>query len=196
MANVAKYNREEVLEKAMILFWERGYHATSTRELQQVTNMRPGSFYAAFGSKEGLFKEVLERYAGRTDSFFNAKLEAETDVVSGLKAFVEGIVLEMRRASPSEFCLVVKTVAELSDLQPDLLEQGRNILTNLELKIVAALKRAQQQGEIKPDENISFLAQKVMVQVIGLRSYIRNSLDEVAVQKMIDEFFADLRALN
>ena len=53
MANKVKFEREQVVYAASQLFWEKGFHATSTRDLQDAINMRPGSIYAAFGSKEG-----------------------------------------------------------------------------------------------------------------------------------------------
>ncbi|MFA0500949.1 TetR/AcrR family transcriptional regulator, partial [Vibrio sp. 10N.222.46.A1] len=56
MAKTAKFDRQDVVDKATNLYWEKGFHATSMRNLQDVIDMRPGSIYAAFGSKEGLFK--------------------------------------------------------------------------------------------------------------------------------------------
>lgn len=73
MVNVAKYDREAVIRQAMLLFWEKGFYATSTRDLQQTINLRPGSFYAAFGSKESLFREALRCYAGESRSFCDRK---------------------------------------------------------------------------------------------------------------------------
>jgi len=55
MSAAIKFNREDVSEKAKNLYWEKGYHATSMRNLQDVINMHPGSIYAAFGSKDKLF---------------------------------------------------------------------------------------------------------------------------------------------
>ena len=46
-----KLDRDEVIEKVKDLYWEKGYHATSMRNLQDVVDMRPGSIYAAFGSR-------------------------------------------------------------------------------------------------------------------------------------------------
>lgn len=61
MSKQAKFDRDDVIEKAKNLYWEKGYHATSMRNLQDVVDMRPGSIYAAFGSKDNLFKEALNR---------------------------------------------------------------------------------------------------------------------------------------
>ena len=59
MGNAAKFDRQQVIDKATHLYWEKGFHATSMRHLQEVIDMRPGSIYAAFGSKEELFKHCL-----------------------------------------------------------------------------------------------------------------------------------------
>jgi len=60
MANKVKFERENVIRVASQLFWEKGFTATSTRDLQEAINMRPGSIYAAFGSKEVLYSESLK----------------------------------------------------------------------------------------------------------------------------------------
>ena len=56
------YQRSTVLGRATELFWRRGYGATSVADLVTATGLKPGSLYAAFGSKKGLFLEVLAQY--------------------------------------------------------------------------------------------------------------------------------------
>jgi len=63
MSRTTLYNRQEALERAIQLFWQKGFHATSLKDIEQVLDMRPGSIYAAFGNKNGLFQEALEHYA-------------------------------------------------------------------------------------------------------------------------------------
>ena len=55
MSRTALYNRHDALERALQLFWQKGFHATSLKDIEQALDMRPGSIYAAFGNKEGLF---------------------------------------------------------------------------------------------------------------------------------------------
>ena len=59
MARHARYDRKTALEKAVGLFWEKGYHGSSMKQIEQALDMRPGSIYATFGSKDGLFSEAL-----------------------------------------------------------------------------------------------------------------------------------------
>nr|WP_067293017.1 helix-turn-helix domain-containing protein [Marinobacterium profundum] len=63
MVHVAKFDRDTVVRSAMALFWQKGFGGTSTRDLQQALNMHPGSIYAAFGNKAGLYREALDAYA-------------------------------------------------------------------------------------------------------------------------------------
>ncbi|MGW7579380.1 TetR/AcrR family transcriptional regulator [Streptomyces sp. NPDC054765] len=56
------FDMEAVLEAAMLLFWEQGYEATSLAQLRAATGLSSASLYGAFGSKEGLFKQVVEHY--------------------------------------------------------------------------------------------------------------------------------------
>jgi AcrR family transcriptional regulator len=57
------FDADEVLESALRVFWTKGYEGTTMADLSAATNLRPGSIYAAFGSKEGLFRQVVDRYS-------------------------------------------------------------------------------------------------------------------------------------
>ncbi|MDZ4191500.1 MAG: TetR/AcrR family transcriptional regulator, partial [Pseudomonas sp.] len=58
------FDRAQAIDDAMLLFWKYGYDATSLSRLKEAIGggITAPSFYAAFGSKQGLFKEVVERY--------------------------------------------------------------------------------------------------------------------------------------
>ncbi|MEM1180678.1 MAG: helix-turn-helix domain-containing protein [Acidobacteriota bacterium] len=63
MARQREFDTEETLEKAMRLFWQKGYSETSVRDLVKGTGVAHAGLYAAFGDKRGLFEAALERYA-------------------------------------------------------------------------------------------------------------------------------------
>jgi AcrR family transcriptional regulator len=56
------FDREKALERAMQVFWKQGYEATSIHDLTRAMGINPPSLYAAFGDKERLFMEAVERY--------------------------------------------------------------------------------------------------------------------------------------
>lgn len=65
MARPVKFYREQVLEKVMLLFWERGFAGTSLNDILNATGLRKGSLYRSFGNKEKLFNLSLQRYSAR-----------------------------------------------------------------------------------------------------------------------------------
>ena len=67
------FDREAALDKAMTLFWQHGYEATSLADLVEATGAKAPTLYAEFTNKEGLFRAVLDRYITR----FAAKHEAQ-----------------------------------------------------------------------------------------------------------------------
>ena len=84
MTRATAYNRDIALEAAMTLFWEKGYHATSLKDLEAALKMKPGSIYAAFCSKEGLFLEALKRYFETFHTRFHDEMAAAPTAIGGL----------------------------------------------------------------------------------------------------------------
>jgi AcrR family transcriptional regulator len=73
------FDREEVLEAAMLLFWDRGFEQTSIDELVEVMGIRTSSLYSSFGGKEALFLAAVDHYrAGRGSVYDTAVNEGDT----------------------------------------------------------------------------------------------------------------------
>lgn len=62
MARPKTFDHDQVLDRAVELFWRKGYEATSIQDLVEAMGIQRGSLYAAFGSKQDLFLAVLDRY--------------------------------------------------------------------------------------------------------------------------------------
>ncbi len=69
---------EKALDSAMQVFWRKGYEGASMVDLTTAIGINSPSLYAAFGSKEGLFRAVLERYDERRSQFMESLLTAPT----------------------------------------------------------------------------------------------------------------------
>lgn len=77
MARPKAFDETEALKSAMACFWERGYEATSVRELTEQMGIASPSLYNAFGDKRGLFKQALEHYCSQLTYERISRLEAE-----------------------------------------------------------------------------------------------------------------------
>ncbi len=90
------FDRDTALQRAMDVFWVRGYEGASLAALTEAMEIRPPSLYAAFGSKEGLFREALAHYLGQHGRY-------RRDVLDGAPSAREGVA-ELLRETVARFC--------------------------------------------------------------------------------------------
>jgi AcrR family transcriptional regulator len=90
----AQFERNDVIDESIALFWQKGYSGASIQQVVKTTGLKPGSIYLAFGSKEALFREALERYAQKSIRHIRNTLDAAKSVGEGICAHLEKIVQE------------------------------------------------------------------------------------------------------
>src|SRR5690349_2032941 len=73
-----EFNTEEALDKALHVFWQKGYEGASMPDLTEAMGINRPSLYAAFGNKESLFRKVLDRYAAGPAAYVQEALAAPT----------------------------------------------------------------------------------------------------------------------
>jgi len=192
MANTVKYDRDEVIEKATHLFWAKGFHATSMRNIQECIDMRPGSIYASFGSKEGLFKETLHFYTQRMLARLARYANEHDSPLEALKAFLYNAAQDCNQEQSNEMCMLVKTISELSSENAELLNEARQLMKAMEDAFAAQLKLAQAAGEIDQAQDPQRLARLLQMQLIGLKSYTRVNT-QIEAKEMIEDAFQFLK---
>ncbi|GGP60179.1 TetR/AcrR family transcriptional regulator [Shewanella saliphila] len=194
MANISKFDRDDVLEKAKNLFWQKGFLATSTREIQTTMDMRPGSIYAAFGSKADLFHQTLINYAQTSARVLNEQLAQHDHAWDGLKQYLRGLIVPCSAQVPSELCMVMRTLAELDESHQETLDIAKDLLTQVENRFANIVEQAQQQGDLSAEFDKQKIAKKLQVHIIGLRSYLKATGDTDTVNQQLEEFFTQLEA--
>ena len=187
MVNSAKYDRQQAVHNATQLFWEKGFHATSMRNIQDAIDMRPGSIYACFGSKEGLFKESLNHYAQRSLSLIEHHAEKQSSPLLALRSFVMDLVENKDGKAPNDLCMLVKTVAELTEDQAELLAEARHLLKSIENAFAELFQKAIDSGELDSNQNPERMARLLEMQIMGLRAYTRANPDRSQVQQLVDD---------
>ena len=187
-----KQDRRQALQRATALFWEKGFHATSMRNIQQAIDMRPGSIYATFGSKEGLFRESLQHYVDTGMAQLQTAIENCGSPLGGLKQYMRMSVIDCCQDAPSGLCMLMKTVSELTEDNADLLSEAKRLLVEVETAFAQVLSRAVAAGELKDNEAPATLARYLQVQMIGLRGYARLHPQPAMLDALVDEVFARL----
>ncbi|MCV6590113.1 MAG: TetR/AcrR family transcriptional regulator, partial [Marinobacterium sp.] len=120
MARPAEFDRREVLDKAMEVFWRTGFTATSVADLVSATSLKPGSLYSAFESKRGLFVEVIDTYAARRIENAQQVLENAEDPLNAIYAFFERLRQDACQDEIGRGCLMINTMLELATEDDDL----------------------------------------------------------------------------
>lgn len=193
MVNTVKYDRQLAIERATALFWKKGFHATSMRNLQNAIDMRPGSIYASFGSKEELFKATLQYYTDTTLSQLNACTESAPSPLEALKMFIRNAVIGSSASSPCGICMLVKTVSELTEENADILAESKQLLTTIKEAFTALLEQAKENGELDQSQDPKRLACFLQMQLMGLFVYAHANNGETRANELIDDIFTCLR---
>lgn len=193
MARPATYDREEVLGRATAVFWERGYADTSINQLVQATRLQPGSLYAAFESKEGLFLAVLDHYAAQSLARLREHLSAAADPLSGVRSFFDGLA-RADRAAAIRGCLLVNTAIEVGRQDSRIRSRVRDHLAAIEGCLRDALQQARDNGDLAPDKSPADLAGFLMATIWGLRVLGATGVDPRAAQRVVRQAFTLLDA--
>ena len=161
MARPAQFKRDEVVEKAMRAFWDHGYGATSLADLVEVTDLNPGSLYAAFQSKEGLFLEALDHYGAHSAARLERTLVEAASPLAGIRAYFRHLG-EDAVSSDADPDLAAPSVERLDGVLDEVLQHLSDLVRR-------ALEAAQANGELSADKDPKALAAFLMCNIWGLR---------------------------
>jgi AcrR family transcriptional regulator len=108
------FDREAALERAMHVFWERGYEAASVAELTAVMGITPPSLYAAFGDKERLFLEAIEAYLKGPGGFGARALAEEPTARKAVERLLEEGAAQLTDDRQPHGCMMVMATTNCS----------------------------------------------------------------------------------
>lgn len=187
-----KYDHDDIIEKATTLFWQRGFHAAGMRDIQQALDMRPGSIYARFQSKEGLFKLVVEHYA--QNSAERLKQVADSDSpLTALRDFFETALTGPDEQRYMRQCLLVKSIAEL-ELVGDIARKAViESMQTLKAGFKDIIEACIEKGELPEHTPTKLSAEWLQNQFVGLRAFALMQDENTATIQMIDKVILDLK---
>src|SRR5262245_61029779 len=168
MPRPKKFNPDDALDRAMQVFWHKGYEATSMEDLLRAMELNRGSLYDTFGDKRKLFVKVMDRYC---TTFVGPKLsllDQPGPALPTLRRFIIGMV-EGGLADPQRRgCFISNTVMELSPHEKEIAGTLRQALKMAEDAFFKVLARAEHQGELRGDKNLRALAHFLTTMMQGI----------------------------
>lgn len=152
------FDRDKALEQAMHVFWQRGYEAASIAELTAAMGITAPSLYTAFGDKERLFLEAIERYALGPAGGYPRALEEEPTAQGAIKRLLEEAAEELTRPCHPRGCMVVMAATNCSEasahIQAALAKRRAAADSGLRCRIEQGIR----DGELPADTDAAALA--------------------------------------
>ncbi len=181
-----KSDPDEVLDKAMELFWERGFEGTSMNDLACATGMAKPGLYATFGDKEALYAKALARYFEHNAPVFNEIFDTPGPLKEFMRRYLETIAASLNDKSKPRGCFMVNSMVDCAH-QPTSLERiSREQHKQRQTAILKRFRDAEAQGELPADADPKALADFFAGQSLALGVMASNGADKTALQSFID----------
>jgi len=169
------FDHDTALDRAMTLFWTRGYRGVSMADLVEELGVNRSSLYSTFGQKEDLFVQALARYDATHRQAWLDQLAVRRDPIDAIRqVFVE--IAETPDATRRLGCLLVNTTIELPDESPRSAAVVQQAFADTRQFFEQQLLRARHDGELEPAVDIAALAGTLLALFLGMRVLARAEL--------------------
>ena len=185
MARPREFEREDVIARALGVFWRKGYQATSVQDLVQATGLNRGSLYDTFGDKHGLFLEVVEHYRSNVTAQRLARLEAPGPARKRIAAFFREMVDFSLGEGRLLGCLMTNSAIELAPHDRDTRLAVAASMGAMEAAFRRVLMRARRNGELAADKSPADLARFFTSMANGLRVMAKVQPDRAALRGVV-----------
>ncbi|KIN73047.1 TetR/AcrR family transcriptional regulator [Sulfitobacter guttiformis] len=196
MARAAPYDRDKALDAAMAVFWEKGFHATSLKDLEGVLGMKPGSIYAAFISKENLFLLALAKYFEGSRKGFRAQMAQAPSPLAGLAAHLRKFALLGAGDAARRACMLTKTLVDTRTTDPAIAGITQEYMGEMQAEFEAVFKAAQSAGELGSAADPARLARRYQANVTALRLALDQGLDSADFKELAEDMALEVEELG
>ncbi|MEO1021059.1 MAG: TetR/AcrR family transcriptional regulator [Bacteroidota bacterium] len=177
MPRTKAFDQQDVLQKAVALFWKQGYEATSMQDLVDHLGISRSSLYETFGDKENLYKQALKAYRDQGTHRLENQWNPDKTFTQNLRALFNAVIQEADLDPEAKGCFLVNAGIELAHTQPDVFNQVKenqeNTIAFFKRKIIEAKLANQLPGK----QHATELAALVYNSYAGLQVLARSKSD-------------------
>jgi TetR/AcrR family transcriptional repressor of nem operon len=182
MARPRAFDEEAALERALRVFWTKGYGAASLDDLCAATGLGRSSLYAAFRDKRGLYLRALDRYEEASARRLNEILTRPVPARQAIAAFVAALIDDIVAGPGRRGCFIGNCAAELAPGDRETAASVRRSLTRIEAAFRDALARARARGELSDRVDPAATARFLTAGIQGLRLVGKANPDRAALE--------------
>ena len=190
MARPKEFDRDEALKRALEVFWEKGYEATSIQDLVERTGVQRQSLYDTFGDKHALYAESLHRYASEADAWLKDLTTPAASPLAHLKATFMSVVDGV--CTDTKGCMLMNAAVERGDTDPTVAECVHEGRARMERAFTALVRLAQGAGEVSKSVSASGAARTLVTLLWGMRAMARTEPERSWLKSVVDHTVTSL----
>lgn len=187
MARPREFDVDEALQRALEVFWRKGYAATSLQDLVAAMRIQKASLYAAFGDKHALYLAALRRYQQETLEEFAAFLAKAPSPVAAVREFLAEVADYASGKHGLRGCFCVNASTELAPLDAEVADQLRAHHQRMEDLLTAALERARTLRELPRQADCRSLATFLLGVVVAMNVLGKQRASRKQLQALVDQ---------
>lgn len=186
MPRVKLFNEEEVLTKAMELFWKKGYHATSMQDLVDNLGINRASLYDTYGGKKSLYDQALQQYRNGGITWATQFFQNQPSVKTGIRVLLEKAVNDAVCDPDNKGCFMVNSVTELISDDKELKAIMENEQAAYENLFYNFLLSGEEKGEFAKGKDLKAIAGLIFILYNGIKVVTKIKSDEKSLLASVD----------
>ncbi len=172
MARPREFDEGVVLDAAVLCFWNRGYEATSVKDLVERTGITAASLYNAFGDKRAIYERALDHYVEGSVASRIRRCEALAPR-EAIGAFFEEILKRSLGDRERKGCMLVNAALDVAPHDPDFRKIVTEVLADIEAFFLSCVKAGQGDGSITRSLPAETLSHHLLGVLMGIRVLAR-----------------------
>jgi len=185
MGRPREFDETQVLDAAVECFWQRGYEATSMRELAGRTGLTGASLYNAFGDKRALYRRALDHYIDSVFAERVRRLEGSLPPREAIAAFFAEIIQRSLDDRLRRGCLLVNSALEVAPHDEEFRALVSGVLGHIEAFFHRCVLAGQRDGAITAAQPAADLARMLLGVHVGLRVLARTRPERALLEGMV-----------
>lgn len=172
MARPQEFNTAEALHKAMLVFWRKGYEATSLVDLLEATGLSRSSLYGTFGGKRELFIAAFDAYRNERERDMQRVLR-QKGARRAIEEFFRMLFANLGTHEPAQGCMSINQGVEMAPHDPEIRARVMEDFRHIEEALTSVIVRGQGDGSLTNTRNARELARLLVLAFPGLQVMAR-----------------------
>ncbi len=192
MARTREFDPDVALERALALFWEKGYGDSSFDDIVETTGVSRYGLYEEFGSKRNLFRKALRGYMDRIQQQYQVGLRQPDASLPEIRSYFEGMMKLAEGEAAQRGCLICNTTVELARGDEEIASDLRGFFEDMVLMFKKTLHNAREKGELGRGINVDDWAVSLAALNQSSALMVRLGLDLELVRRNLEASLATL----